>query len=321
MTFQRAIDNLYRKAATEPISSLCCIAQPLTQMPDLSIPQIMLDMNYGCGTSAQLGRLSREDKIAYIGVGGGLELLQLAWMIRTPGSVIGIDRLPEMLKRAVENLELATLENSWFDNSMISLLEGDALALPFADESLTVVAQNCVFNMFAFNEFNKAIGEAYRVLEDGGRLMISDPVSSVAIPEKLRQNGELRALCLSGALPLNEYIEVLTKVGFGQIEVHRRRPYRVLAACDYDLEEDILLYSIELTAYKVEADQDGPCVFTGRTATYVGNEETFSDGKGHVMVRGVPLDVCDKTAAAVSRFGSQVILTEPTWHYAGGGCC
>lgn len=47
-------------------------------------------------------------------------------------------------------------------------------------------------------------------------------------------------------------------------------------------------------------------IFTGRTATYVGRELRSDDGAGHMLERGLPLDVGDKTA---------------TWHYAGGGCC
>ena len=41
---------------------------------------------------------------------------------------------------------------------------------------------------------------------------------------------------------------------------------------------------------------DGPCVFTGRTAIYYGDDDYFDDGKGHVLTRNQPLAVCDKTA-------------------------
>ena len=55
---------------------------------------------------------------------------------------------------------------------------------------------------------------------------------------------------------------------------------------------------------------------------YVGDDEAFDDGRGHVVQRDVPLAVCRKTAAALKRVGSvDLIVTLPTWHYAGGGCC
>ena len=61
---------------------------------------------------------------------------------------------------------------------------------------------------------------------------------------------------------------------------------------------------------------------TGRTAIYTGSEDAFDDGKGHVLVRDVPLPVCDKTAGALSSMSHpDLTVTASTWHYAGGGCC
>ena len=57
-------------------------------------------------------------------------------------------------------------------------------------------------------------------------------------------------------------------------------------------------------------------------ARAVGEQEVFDDGRGHVIARDVPLSVCRKTARvfrAMER--DDLIVTEPTWHYAGGGCC
>ncbi len=63
-------------------------------------------------------------------------------------------------------------------------------------------------------------------------------------------------------------------------------------------------------------------MFTGRTAIYSGLEETFDDGRGHILVRDLPVGVCDKTAAALAELGRpDLTVTGPTWHYSGGGCC
>lgn len=321
MSYQQAIDELYREAAQSPIKSLCCVSQPPPTLPGLVISDLMLDMNYGCGSAAQLGKVTADDQVLYIGVGGGLELLQLAWMTRADQSVIGVDRLPEMLDRAQRNLDDAGILNSWYNSSMVCLLQGDALSLPLESESVTVVAQNCVFNMFELTDLKKAIHETYRVLKPNGRLMLSDPVSTEPVPQNLRNDERLRAMCLTGALPIGEYLEVLTDAGFGQVEVHKRRPYRMLTQSAYHLEQDILLYAIEVTAYKVPTPEDGPCVFTGKTATYVGPKDSFDDGCGHHLVSGIPLDVCDKTAAKLAVLGRDIVVTESTWHYSGGGCC
>ena len=67
---------------------------------------------------------------------------------------------------------------------------------------------------------------------------------------------------------------------------------------------------------------DGPCVFTGRTAIYYGTEESFDDNKGHLMFKNQPLAVCDKTAKQLLELGrDDIFVSESTYHYGGGGCC
>lgn len=51
-----------------------------------------------------------------------------------------------------------------------------------------------------------------RVLKPGGKLYISDPITTAPIPEKLRNDERLRAMCLSGALFYEEYIQKLPKL-------------------------------------------------------------------------------------------------------------
>ena len=120
----------------------------------------------------------------------------------------------------------------------------------------------------------------------------------------------------------SKYLDVIVAAGFGTIEVRSRRPYRVLDRERYDLEQPLLLESIEAVAIKDPIPEDGPCIFTGRTAIYVGREEHFDDGRGHLIARDLPLGVCDKTAAAlISLERDDLIVTDSTWHYPGDGCC
>jgi hypothetical protein len=88
------------------------------------------------------------------------------------------------------------------------------------------------------------------------------------------------------------------------------------------LEEDLLLESLDSVSFKVPIPDDGACIFTGKTAIYKGAEEVFDDSAGHVLQRGVPAAVCDKTAAKLSvSFPQDMLVTDSTWHYIGGGCC
>jgi SAM-dependent methyltransferase len=190
------------------------------------------------------------------------------------------------------------------------------------DASVDVVAQNCLFNIFEPADLAKALKEAYRVLKPGGRLLMSDPIATEPIPQHLKQDERLRALCLSGALTYTEYVQHLVDVGFGQVEVRARRPYRLLDKHNYQLDADLLLESLDSVSFKVDVPDDGACIFTGKTAIYRGMEELFDDGAGHVLQRGVPAAVCDKTAGKLGGLmPDKVLITDSTWHYSGGGCC
>jgi len=55
--------NVYKEAAENPNVGLCCTTTPVWQLPGLSIPQIMLDMNYGCGSTVHPRDLINEPTI------------------------------------------------------------------------------------------------------------------------------------------------------------------------------------------------------------------------------------------------------------------
>ena len=314
--------NVYAQAAVEPQVGLCCTTTPVWQLPGLEIPTRMKRMNCGCGSTVHPRDLAGEPTIMYVGVGGGMELLQFAYFSRREGSIIGIDPVPEMLDACARNLESGERKNEWFDKSFIKLVEGDALELPVDDNSVDVAAQNCLFNIFKSEDLEKAIAEMYRVLRPHGRLVLSDPVCDQQLPQKLRDDETLRALCLSGVIPLDQYVAMLTDAGFGTIEIRARRPYRVLSPVHYDVDHNIMIESVEVCAIKDPLPADGPCVFTGMTAIYHGPDESFDDNKGHVLLQNQPLAVCDKTGGALASLDNEhITLTPSTWHYDGGGCC
>lgn len=322
MSYLETTAQFYSEVAQTPQVGLCCVQSSPLQLPGLKIPSQMQEMNYGCGTTVHPAELTNEPTVLYVGVGGGLEALQFAYFSQRPGSVIAVDPVRAMREAATRNLKLAAKENSWFDPSFVEIREGDAFALPVPDASVDVVAQNCLFNIFEPDDLTRALKEAYRVLKPGGRLQMSDPIATRPIPGHLQQDERLRAMCLSGALTYEQYIQRIVDVGFGQVEIRTRRPYRLLDRYTYRLEEDLLLESLDSVSFKVPIPDDGACIFTGKTAIYKGAEEVFDDSAGHVLQRGVPAAVCDKTAAKLSvSFPQDMLVTDSTWHYIGGGCC
>ncbi|MBJ6110614.1 arsenosugar biosynthesis arsenite methyltransferase ArsM [Hymenobacter sp. BT523] len=322
MSYLDTTADVYRQAAQEPQVGLCCTTNPVWQLPGLSIPKRMLAMNYGCGSTVNPRDLTNSPTVLYVGVGGGMELLQFSYFSRRPGAVIGVDVVEEMLDASRENMLTAEQENDWFSRDFIDLRSGDALSLPVEDESVDVAAQNCLFNIFKADDLRRALQETYRVLKPHGRLVMSDPTCEQPMSDELRADERLRALCLTGSLPLQEYLNMITEVGFGTVEVRAKRAYRVLAPGHYATDELIYIESVEVCAIKDPMPADGPCIFTGRTAIYYGGEEYFDDQKGHVLMANQPLAVCDKTAGALLALGRDDIFVSPsTYHYDGGGCC
>lgn len=322
MSYLDTTKNFYKEAALTPDVGLCCTTTPVWKLPELEIPLIMQQMNYGCGSTVHPRDLSGSPTVLYVGVGGGMELLQFAYFSRKKGGVIGVDVVDEMLKASENNFIEAEKQNSWFKADFVELKKGDALHLPLLDASVDVAAQNCLFNIFKIDDLKKALTEMYRVLKPNGRLVMSDPVSEDLISEELRNDERLRAACLSGVIPLKEYIDMITSVGFGTVEIRAKRPYRILDPAHYATNQLIYIESVEVCAIKDPMPQDGPCVFTGKTAIYFGDEAFFDDEKGHVLMQNQPLAVCDKTAAALLSLGKKdIFISESTFHYDGGGCC
>lgn len=322
MSYLDTTHDLYKEAALTPDVGLCCTTTPIWEFPGLHIPTRMQEMNYGCGSTVHPRDLVNNPHILYVGVGGGMELLQFAYFSRQKNGVIGVDVVDEMLAASRENCQQAAEQNDWFDPSFITLKKGDALDLPVADNSVDVAAQNCLFNIFKQEELKQALQEMYRVLKPHGRLVMSDPTCEQPMNESLRNDERLRALCLSGSLALNDYLQMLVEVGFGTLEVRARRPYRILDPTHYPTDERIYIESVEVCAIKDPMPADGPCIFTGKNAIYFGKEDYFDDQKGHVLLQNQPLAVCDKTAGNLAALGREdLFISEATFHYDGGGCC
>jgi SAM-dependent methyltransferase len=320
MSYLRTVEEVYARAAEVPDAGLCCTRSPVWRLPGLAIPPRMLEMNYGCGSTVDPRDLVEGDTVLYVGVGGGLEALQFAYCTRRPGGIIAIDPVSAMREKAEENFAEAARLNPWFDPAFVRLLDGTALDLPVESASVTVAAQNCLFNVFMPEDLRRALAEVFRVLKPGGFVATSDPIAPAPLPEAFRADAFARARCLSGCQTFDEYMAALAGAGFGRIDVRARFPYRYVTPHDYpSLAAAVLLESVEVVAYKVPQGPDGPAVFTGRTAIYAGPDELLDDGWGQVLPRGIPIPVSD---AAAARLGAlpDVVVTIPTYH-ASGGCC
>ncbi|MFO0980205.1 MAG: methyltransferase domain-containing protein [Planctomycetota bacterium] len=318
--YMTCVRETYAAAALEPDPSLCCIAGTHWSLPDLHVPAAMQEMNYGCGTTVHPGDLIGHRPILYVGVGGGLEALQFAYVRRLSGGVIAVDPVPEMRAAAERNLLAAARLNPWFDPAFVRIVDGAAESLPVADASVEVVAQNCLFNVFSAGDLARAVREVHRVLVPGGRFSSSDPVSSLPVPDSLKRSHTLRARCCAGCQTYDEYLATLAAGGFSRLVVRSRIPYRLLLPREHpEIERAILLESLEVLALKTAAHDGVAEIHSGRHAIYRGPGSFCLDGR-FTFAAGTPVSISDATAQRLA-VRPDFLVTEPTYHARGPGCC
>jgi SAM-dependent methyltransferase len=318
--YLKVVQDVYAAAAERPDPGLCCVEGTSLQLPDLHVPPLMQEMNYGCGSTVDPADLGGEGPVLYIGVGGGLEALQLAYFRRRPGGVIAVDPVAEMRERAARNLEEAARRNPWVRAEFVRILEGTAARLPLPAASVDLVAQNCLFNIFKDRDLQAALAEVHRVLRPGGKYSASDPVAERPLPLELRANAALRARCISGCLTERQYLSAIAGAGFGRICVRARRPYRLLLPCEHpELDSPLLLWSLEVVAEKLPPPRGEASISSGRWAIYRGPQASFTIEDRFTFPRGTPLPVDDRRAAELEG-REDFLVTGPTYG-RGRSCC
>jgi ArsR family transcriptional regulator len=88
---------------------------------------------------------------------------------------------------------------------------GDIENLPIESNSIDVVISNCVVNLAP--DKSKVFKEVYRVLKKAGRMYISDIVLLKNLSEAQRNNDELIAGCVGGALLKDDYLKIIKDAG------------------------------------------------------------------------------------------------------------
>ena len=166
-------------------------------------------VSFGCGNPVALASLRTGDTVLDLGSGAGMDCFLAAREVGANGSVIGVDFTPAMIERAEENAAKLGLEN-------VSFRLGDIEALPIDDSSVDVVMSNCVINLAP--DKDAVFAEAFRALCPGGRLAVSDIVLTRPATTEEKENMALLTGCVSGSLPVDEYLEKVRHAGFRDVE-------------------------------------------------------------------------------------------------------
>lgn len=223
---KRAVRDRYARVVTE--STGCCepsccgdgaSADEMSRTIGYTAEQLAglpadANLGLGCGNPTAIADLKPGQTVLDLGSGAGIDCFLAARQVGETGRVIGVDMTPEMLERARANAESGGYGN-------VEFRLGEIEHLPVADESIDVIISNCVLNLS--DQKPQVLAEAYRVLRKGGRLVVSDMVSEVPVPEVLEGNLDAVAACLPTFR--DAYLDQFRAAGFADVTITAETPY------------------------------------------------------------------------------------------------
>ncbi|VAW63871.1 Arsenite methyltransferase [hydrothermal vent metagenome] len=168
------------------------------------------DMGLGCGNPKAIAALQPGETVVDLGSGGGFDAFLAANEVGNTGQVIGIDMTPEMISKARTNASKAGYTN-------VEFRLGEIEHLPVADNSVDTIMSNCVINLSPSKQ--QVFHDAYRILKPGGRLAISDVVSSTELPDEIKNDTQLYSACVSGASSIHDLKQLMQTAGFKNIKI------------------------------------------------------------------------------------------------------
>ena len=178
-----------------------------------SIPEAAV-LGAGCGAPLNFADLKEGETVVDLGSGAGIDVFLSANRVGEKGRVVGVDMTDEMLARARNNAREHGYKNVEFKKGDIEE------RIPLADNTADVVISNCVINLTT--DKTRAFSEVRRVLKKGGRMVISDLVTS---REAKEVDPEKWSSCIDGALTKENYVASIRKAGFGEVSVLAEHPY------------------------------------------------------------------------------------------------
>lgn len=176
------------------------------------------DLGLGCGLPTQFAQIQKGDTVIDLGSGAGNDCFVARHETGPEGKVIGIDFTPIMIQKARMNAEKLGYNN-------VEFREGDIDDMPVSEDMADVIVSNCVLNLVPNK--GKVIGEIYRVLKPGGHFSISDIVLVGNLPDALREDAEMYAGCVAGAIQKSEYLQLIEDRGFQHITVQKEKPITI----------------------------------------------------------------------------------------------
>jgi len=204
------------------------------------IPREAIDSFAGVGYYFDFARLQKGEAVLDLGSGSGMDVFYAALQVGSTGEVIGIDMTEEQLNKSKELSVAGGYNQVLFRESYIE-------QLPVRSNSIDAVISNGVINLSSQKE--QVFQEAARILKQGGRLVLSDIVTSVQLPENISCNATLWAACIGGAMQEDAYKDLIEASGLEITEV-KENPYAFISKGAQGATKEFGIKSISIIAVK-----------------------------------------------------------------------
>jgi len=210
---KQVVQQSYAKLAQKPSCGCKCscgsdTSQQISKSIGYSDEQMdavpEANMGLGCGNPIAISKIKAGDVVLDLGCGAGFDSFLAAKKVGDTGKVIGVDMTQEMIDKARSLAQKYDYEN-------VEFKLGEIEHLPIVDNSIDIIISNCVINLAP--DKLKVFKEAHRVLKVGGRMYISDIVLLDDLSEEQRNDEDLIAGCVGGALLKDDYIAKVEQAG------------------------------------------------------------------------------------------------------------
>lgn len=172
------------------------------------------DLGLGCGLPTEFAQISEGDTVVDLGSGAGNDCFIARQLAGNTGRVIGLDMTEDMIEKARKNVDKTGYTNMEF-------VLGDIEEIPLDDAIADVVVSNCVMNLVPDKQ--KAFSETFRILKPGGHFSISDVVLKGDLPDSLKEDAEMYAGCVAGAIEMEKYLEIVERAGFENLVIQKEK--------------------------------------------------------------------------------------------------
>jgi arsenite methyltransferase len=205
------VRSRYKEIALQPVETGSCCAPTSASSSCCDSPVDYEEVSAKLGYSSEELTAVPNGANLGLGCGGGFDCFLASRQVGEAGRVIGVDMTPEMVSRARANATKGGFMNTDFRL-------GEIEHLPVADQTVDVIISNCVINLSPAKK--QVFDEAFRVLRSGGRLAISDIVTTAELPPEIKNDlNVMYSGCISGASSVDEVKAMLTQSGFMDVVV------------------------------------------------------------------------------------------------------